>query len=97
MGAIGVVATLRVQEGKGADFEKVFLDLREQVKANEEGCLQYDLMKSKSEENTYVVMEQYASQDALEAHGKTDYFRASGKAMGAFLAGAPELLFLDQV
>lgn len=97
MGVIGVVATLKIQEGKNAEFEEIFLGLREQVKANEEGCLQYDLMKSKKDETTYVVMEQYASQEALEAHGKTDYFRASGAKLGAVMGGAPEIVYLDQV
>lgn len=35
--AIGVVATLKVAEGKGGEFESVFRDLAAQVKANEPG------------------------------------------------------------
>lgn len=97
MSVMGIVATLKVQPGKEAEFEKVFADLRSKVKANEKGCLQYDFFKSKSEPSTYVVMEQYASQADLDAHGKTEYFRAAGPALGAVLGGAPTLLFLDKV
>ncbi|MDO9128080.1 MAG: putative quinol monooxygenase [Hydrogenophaga sp.] len=97
MSVIGVVATLKVQPGKEAEFEKVFGELRSKVKANEKGCLQYDFFKSKSEPSTFVVMEQYASQADLDAHGKTEYFRAAGPALGAVLGGAPTLLFLDKV
>ena len=46
MSIIGIVATLPVQPGKEAEFEKVFADLRSKVKANEKGCLQYDFFKS---------------------------------------------------
>ncbi len=95
MGAIGVVATLKVQEGKEADFEAAFKTLREQVRANEPGNLQYDVTRSKADAQTYVIMEQYASQDALDAHGKTDHFRAAGPALGATLAGAPDIQYLD--
>ena len=42
-------------------------------------------------------MEQYATQADLDAHGKTDYFRAAGPALGSVLGGAPTLQFLDKV
>jgi quinol monooxygenase YgiN len=96
MAVIGIVATLKVQAGKEAEFEKIFTELRAKVKANEKGCLQYDFFKVK-DEPTFVVMEQYASQDALTAHGQSDYFKASGPALGAVLAGRPTLQFLQKV
>ena len=82
---IGVVATLKVQPDKSADFEKVFLDLQNRVKANEPGCLIYQLTKSRTEAGTYKVLELYASEDALKAHGSSDYFKAAGAAMGPFM------------
>ncbi|HMP63292.1 MAG TPA: antibiotic biosynthesis monooxygenase, partial [Phenylobacterium sp.] len=45
---IGVVATLKVQDGKGGEFEQVFKDLMAQVKANEPGCLAYQPTKSRT-------------------------------------------------
>jgi quinol monooxygenase YgiN len=94
---IGVVAILKVQPDKAADFEKVFLDLSAKVKANEPGCLMYQLTKSKTEAGTYKVLELYASEDALKAHGGSDYFKAAGAAMGPFMAGRPEIEYLDAV
>ena len=38
-----------------------------------------------------------ADQAALDAHGKTDYFRAAGPKLGPCLAGAPEVEYLDAV
>jgi len=94
---IGVVATLKVQDGKSADLEKVFGDLAAKVKANESGCLMYQLTRSRTEPNTYKVMELYASEEALKTHGSSDYFRAAGPGIGACLAGRPEIEYLDAV
>ena len=94
---IGVVAVLKVQVDKTADFEKVFLDLAAKVKANEPGCLTYQLTKSRTEAGVYKVLELYASEDALKAHGGTDYFKSAGAAMGPFMAGRPEIEYLDAV
>ncbi|MFZ3033067.1 MAG: putative quinol monooxygenase [Parvibaculum sp.] len=97
MSTIGLVATLKVQPEKADEFAKIFSELRAQVKANEKGCLQYDFFKSKSEEGTFIVMEQYATQADLDAHGKTEYFKAAGAKFGGMLAGAPSLVFADKV
>jgi quinol monooxygenase YgiN len=94
---IGVVAVLKVQVDKAADFEKVFLDLQNRVKANEPGCLAYQLTKSRAEPGAYKVLELYASEEALKAHGGSDYFKAAGAAMAPFLAGRPEIEYLDAV
>lgn len=94
---IGVVATLRVREGKEAEFEAVFADLTAKVKANEPGCLLYQLTRSRDEAGAYKVMEMYASPEALKHHGGTDYFRAAGPALGACLAAPPQIEYLDAV
>lgn len=94
---IGVVATLKVQDGKGDEFEAVFKDLMAQVKANEPGCLVYQLTKSRAEAGTYKVLEIYANEEALKAHGQTEYFKAAGPKMGPCLAGRPEIEMLDAV
>ena len=94
---IGVVAKLTIADGKQADFEQVAKDLMAKVKANEPGCLTYQLYKTKGSDNEYIFMEQYASQDALDAHGKTEYFQAAMPGLGACLAGAPDIAYYDIV
>ena len=47
---IGVLATITVQEGKNEEFERIFLELIEQVRNNEPGNIFYALTAhSKSE------------------------------------------------
>jgi quinol monooxygenase YgiN len=94
---IGIVATMKVQEGKNAEFEAIFSALAAQVRANEPGNVAYLLTKSRADPNTYKVLEIYADQDSLRAHGQSDHFRAASPKMGPCLAGRPEIEVLDGV
>lgn len=94
---IGVVATIRIQDGKAEEFEAVFRTLSAAVRANEPGNVCYQLTRSKTEANTYKVLELYADADALKAHGASDHFKAAGPGIGACLAGRPEIEYLDGV
>ena len=94
---IGIVAVLRIKEGAAGDFEAVFKELSGKVRANEPGNLLYQLTKSRTEANTYKVLELYQDQESLTAHGQTDYFKALGAKMGPSMAGRPEVEYLDAV
>ena len=95
--AIGLLATITVLEGKNEEFEQAFLDLTEKVRANEPGNVFYALHKSGSEPQVYKVMEQYDSPQALDAHGKSDYFREANKQLAGLVVGAPEIEILEAV
>ncbi|HEV2597334.1 putative quinol monooxygenase [Sphingopyxis sp.] len=90
MSAIGVIATLRVQPGKEAEFEGVFAELAAAVNANEAGNSYYRLFKT-GETGVYKVLECYDDQAALDAHRASDHFRSIGARLGPCLAGAPEI------
>ena len=94
---IGVIATLKIQADKTAEFEAFFTELAKQVRANEPGNLAYQLTKSRAEPATYKVLELYKDQDALTHHGGTEYFRAAGPKFAGVLAGRPEIEYLDGV
>jgi quinol monooxygenase YgiN len=94
---IGIVATLKVQDGKNAEFEAIFTALAKQVRANEPGNLAYQLTKSRTDPNTYKVLELYTDEDAVKLHGGTDYFKAAGPKFAAVLGGRPEVEYLDGV
>jgi quinol monooxygenase YgiN len=96
-GMIGVIVRLRIQEGKAGEFEAFFAELAGQVRANEPGNVAYQLTKSRTEANTYKVLELYKDQDALTHHGGTDYFKAAGPKFAAVLGGRPEIEYLDGV
>ncbi len=94
---IGIVATLKVAEGKNAEFEEIFTGLAKQVRANEPGNLAYQLTRSRTDPQTYKVLELYTDQAAIDLHGGTEYFKAAGPKMGPCLAGRPEIELLDGI
>ncbi|MEM5518233.1 putative quinol monooxygenase [Henriciella sp. AS95] len=94
---IGVVAKLTVAEGKNAEFEEVGKELMSKVKANEEGTLTYQLYRSKDDPQTYIFMEEYSNEDAMNAHSATEYFKALGAKLGPCLAGRPQIERYDIV
>ena len=95
--AIGVIATIKVQDGKQGDFEAVFKDLAAQVRANEPGNRLYQLCKSRSDATTYIVMEIYEDDAALKAHGQTAHYKAAGPRLGPVVAGPPDVKFYETV
>jgi quinol monooxygenase YgiN len=94
---LGIVATIKVQDGKGAEFEAVFKELAAKVRANEPGNLLYQLTRSRADANTYKVLEIYKDEDALAAHRGTDHMRELGGKLGPSMAGRPEVEILDAV
>jgi quinol monooxygenase YgiN len=94
---IGVIAVLKIKDGESEAFEAGFVAMAEQVRANEAGNLVYQLTKSRTEPNTYKVLEIYKDQAALEAHGQSEHFKTGGRAFGSTLAGRPEIEYLDGI
>lgn len=89
-----VVATLPIRPDKAADFEKVFTALAAKVRAEEKGCLRYDLCRSVESPSTYVVVETYADQDALKVHSSTPHFLEFIGKMQEFASGPPKIEML---
>ncbi len=93
---LGVVATLKVKPGMEAQFEAVAKELVAKVTAGEPGCTLYALHRAETA-GTYVFMERYVDQAAVEAHRATDYFKSLGRKMGEYMDGRPEVLRLREV
>src|SRR5262249_15619932 len=71
-------------------------ELVNKVNENEKGCLLYQHYHGEVP-NTYVFMERYADQTAVEAHRGTEYFKTLGRAMADFMDGKPTIHRLKQV
>lgn len=95
--AIGVFAKLTIQEGKNEEFESVFGELQAAVNENEPGNNFYALHKSRDSETTYVVLEQYEDQAALDAHGASEHMKTIGGKLGSVMGGRPEVEYFDAV
>lgn len=93
---LGIVATIKVKPGAGPQFEALAKELVAKVRANEPGCKLYALHSAEAAD-TYVFLERYADEAAVEAHRQTDYFTSIGRRMGEFMAGRPDVLRLTEV
>jgi quinol monooxygenase YgiN len=93
---LGVVATLKVKPGMEKEFEAVAKELVAKVNANEPGCTLYALHRGETP-HTYVFMERYVDQAAVDAHRATEHFKALGRKMGEYMEGRPEVLRLREV
>ena len=66
---IGVLARVKVIAGKGPEFEAAFAEQAKGVRSDEPANRLYQLFScSREHENSYVVMELYDDDAALDAH-----------------------------
>jgi len=94
---VGIIATARVKDGEGPRFEEVARGLVEAVNANEPDCLLYLCVRSQEDANSYMFVERYRDQAALEFHTDQDYLRTVGPALFELLDGPPEIVRFDEI
>ena len=83
---------IRVNEGKAEEFIAAAKTMVAAVKANEAGrTLVYDLYRSASDPNLFMVMEAYADESAVQEHGRTADMAAFFGAIRGILAGRFEV------
>jgi len=74
-GGIILVAQLTAKQGEEAAVREALSAMVEPTR-KEEGCLCYNLHVSTKNPADFMFYEQWASQEALAAHGKTDHMKA---------------------
>jgi quinol monooxygenase YgiN len=79
---IVLTAAVKAKAGQEEAVKEVLLAMVQPTR-QEAGCLCYNLHQSKSDPTQFMFYEQWASKEALDAHGKTPHM----KAMGAGLKG----------
>jgi len=97
MTAEGIVATLTVAEGKNDEFEEAFSELTAAVRANEQSNEFYAVFQCRDNPQQYKVLERYVDQAAVDTHGKSDHFRASGPKLAPCMAAAPIIENMDGI
>jgi quinol monooxygenase YgiN len=65
---IGGLKTIQVAPENVAEFERLFAELRAEMRTHEPGCFLYSLLKSRKTPGAYIVQEQYRDQAAHDAH-----------------------------
>ncbi|MFI6369458.1 putative quinol monooxygenase [Streptomyces sp. NPDC050546] len=91
-----LVATMVAKPGQEELIEKTLTEAAARVHA-EPGCLRYALHRKAGTTGEFVMIEKWASQEALGAHMKGAAMREIGTALAHALAGAPDMVFLDAI
>lgn len=86
MSEIHVVATIPASAGSEDGIRAALSTLVEATR-QEEGCVSYDLFESASAPGTFVTLERWADQAALDAHFSTPHVAAAFAGADGHLAG----------
>lgn len=84
---IRVVATLPVQPDHADAARAALADLAAASLANDEGCLQYDAFESATAPGTFITIEAWESQAAIDAHMAAPHVAEAFGVLGPILAG----------
>ncbi|AOW95186.1 antibiotic biosynthesis monooxygenase [Rhodococcus sp. WMMA185] len=90
MSDLRVVATIPAKPGSEDTVRDGLSSLAAESR-NEEGCVSYELFESGSQPGTFVIVEVWASQAAIDAHMKSPHFQSAAGLFGEHLAGAPAI------
>jgi len=94
MSKISLIAKLPCAEGQNEGFEAALAAMI--TASNEEAGLEI-YSAHKGADNNYWFFELYTDQAAVDVHGKGDGMKTAMRAIGAFMAGAPEVHRLEPV
>jgi quinol monooxygenase YgiN len=92
---IGMIVRLNVKEGKGAEFERAFAVQAQCVRANELGNHLYELFKSRTQPDTYTLVEFYDDDHALAAHKEAPHMVANRPVIEPLIEGRPVVEAFD--
>ena len=70
--AIGLTVEFTVCEGQAEAFEAFMATATAKVKAEDAGCNLYDLFRSVDDDTRYLLLESWASEEDLTAHGSSE-------------------------
>ncbi len=96
MEAIHLLVLIETQPGKRAMQIEAFEALRPLVLA-EPGCIQYELFADDEDENRFILVEKWASREALAAHGETAHMVAAVARNPAFRAKPASVIRMSPV
>ena len=88
---VGYTLRFKTRVGREQDFQQFLLHMIEVVKANDAGCLHYELYRSVDEPQRFSFFEQWASENDLKAHAAKPHFKEFAK-MGEMLEEGPEVI-----
>lgn len=96
MTVLNTVALIRAKDGSEGVVSAALTELQTHTRA-EEGCLRYDLFQSVAAPGTFVTVEEWTDQGALDQHLTSPHIAAALTAVDGALSGPPEIHPLQDV
>ncbi|MFI6063538.1 putative quinol monooxygenase [Streptomyces sp. NPDC051286] len=93
MESVVVISTLRLREDKTDEARKVIESLVARTHEYE-GCLTFAAHEDAADALTLVLVEHWASQEAVDAHSQAPYLAEAMGRVGELLSAEPEIRFL---
>jgi len=93
---ISQLIMIEVKPGQRDEQIKAYNKLSPLVLA-EEGCLEYVLKSIEDNENKFVLVEKWISEEALEFHDNTDYMKKADSLNHIFRARSAEVIRLVDI
>jgi quinol monooxygenase YgiN len=87
---LNVVAVLTAKEGQRDRLQEALASLVEPTRA-EPGCVSYHLFESQLDENAFITVEVWRSQDDLDQHMASPHIKEVLATAGDALDGAPAI------
>jgi quinol monooxygenase YgiN len=94
---ITVVAKLKVQPGKEAEFEKACRTMIDHVRGAEETTLTYVLHRARKDPTTFLFYERYRDRAGLDAHAQSPQMATLFGTIGPMLDGAPVIETYEEI
>jgi len=94
---LALVVTMRPNEGRNADLEEAFAWATNAVRTNEPGNLLYQVVKSQTDPDSYLILELYRDQDALMAHRNSDHAKVMWERTQGLFADGPHIEYFDAI
>jgi len=93
---LAVTVEVKIKPGKEAEFEQIGRDASKVIEANEPGNLFYRVYRM-DDPQTYLIIERYKDQAALDAHGASAHVAEISPRFQAVAAGDPVMNIYEEI
>lgn len=91
MATVGVVARFTIHAEKAEEFARVANEHLVAPSQQEQGCIRYELWQDNEDPTIFAMVEEWESNEDLDAHLAGSRNRSGGPNMGDYMTGPPEM------
>ena len=96
MSTLNVVAIAETSPERAEELKKVCLDLIEPTR-KEDGCISYDLYQDVTNPGKFTFIENWQSNEHLDAHLKTPHFVVAANSFGKIVTKELSVILLNKL